>query len=83
MTKTEINLRPLLPLDRISAALVAQTASHFEARLTIEQEGMVLNLKSMLGLLSQPDFGDGIATLVANGEDEKEASEAILSLFRK
>ena len=83
MTKTEIDLRPLLPLDRISAALLAQTASHFEARVTLEREGMVLNLKSMLGLLSQPSFGDGKATLVVDGEDEQEATQAILSICRR
>ena len=83
MIKTEIDLLPMIPLDRISAALLAQTASHFEARLMLEKEGMVLNLKSMLGLLSQPNFGDGKMILTADGEDEKEATDAILSIFRK
>jgi len=83
MTKTEIDLSPFIPFDRISAALLAQTASHFESRITIEQESMVLNLKSMLGLLSRPYFGDGKAILVADGNDEHEAIQAILSICRK
>lgn len=83
MIKTEIDLQPLLPLDRISAALVAQTASHFESRLTLECESMVLNLKSMLGLLSHPFLEEGRAILVAEGEDEKKAVESILAIFQK
>jgi phosphotransferase system HPr (HPr) family protein len=83
MKKIEIDMRPLLPLDRVSAALLAQTASHFEARVTLEREGMLLNLKSMLGLLSQPSFGDGTVMLVVDGEDENEAADAILSICRK
>ena len=83
MIKTTINLKPMLPMDRVSAALLAQTSSHFESRLTLEKESIVLNLKSMLGLLSQPSFGDGMATLVADGEDEKEATKAILDIIQK
>ena len=83
MMKSPIDLKPLLPLNRVSAALLAQTASRFESRLTLEREGMVLNLKSMLGLLSQPDLGDGDALLVADGRDEKEATEAIIDICRK
>ena len=83
MLKTIVDLRPILPLDRVSAALLAQTSSHFEARLTLEKEGIVINLKSMLGLLSQPNLGDGKMTLIADGEDEKEATEAILTICRK
>ncbi len=83
MIKTLVDLKPFVPLDRVSAALIAQTASHFESRLTMEKEGMVLNLKSMLGLLSQPFFGDEHTSLVADGPDEKEATEALLAIFQK
>ena len=83
MTRTEIDLNPLLPMGRISATLLAQTASRFESRITLEQESMVLNLKSMLGLLSRLSFGDGRAVLVADGIDELEATQAILAICRK
>ena len=82
MMKTEIDLSALFPLNRINAAQLAQTASHFEARLTLEREGIVLNLKSMLGLLSQPNLGDGKMILVADGEDEAEATAALISICK-
>lgn len=82
MIKKQLILKPLLPFDRVSAALVAHTASRFESMLTFEKESFILNAKSMLGLLSQTSFGDGICELVADGADEKEAVEALLALFR-
>jgi len=82
MMKTEFNLQSLLPFDRVSAALLAQTASHFESLLTLEREGVVLNAKSMLGLLSHHSFGDGFFYLVAEGIDEQEATQALLQLIR-
>ena len=82
MKKMEIDMRPLLPLNRVSAALLAQTSSRFESRITLEKDSIVLNMKSMLGLLSQPDFGNGSVMLVADGEDEDAAIEAILAICR-
>lgn len=82
MMKTEFNVKPLLPFDRVSAALLAHTASRFECLLTLERESMVLNAKSMLGLLSQQSFGDGMFTLIADGVDEQEATQALLDLIR-
>ena len=43
---------------------------------------MVLNAKSMLGLLSLHSFGDGLFTLVADGEDEQAAVDSLLELIR-
>lgn len=82
MIKTEFHLQSLLPFDRVSAALLAKTASLFESRITLEKEGVVLNAKSMLGLLSQLSFGDGVFTLIVDGEDEQKASQALLDLIR-
>lgn len=82
MMKTPCNLRAFLPFDRAGAAKLAQAASRFESRLTLERDGMVLNAKSMLGLLSQPDLGDGNVFLVADGEDEQTATETLMALFR-
>ena len=82
MKKIEIDMTPLLPLNRVSAALLAQTSTRFESRITLEKDSIVLNMKSMLGLLSQPDFGNGSVMLVADGEDEDAAIESILSICR-
>lgn len=81
MIKATYPLQSFLPFDRVGAALLAQTASRFECRLTLERDHMVLNAKSMLGLLSHHAFGDGVFTLVADGEDEQAAVTSLLELI--
>ncbi len=82
MMKVPFDLQPLLPFDRVSAALLAQTASRFEANLMLERDRVLLNAKSMLGLLSHHSFGDGSFTLVADGVDEQAAVDALMDLIK-
>ncbi len=78
MIRTPINLEPLLPFTRVLAAKLATVGGHFECSLTLEQEGLAVNLKSMLGMLSQTMKPSPDITLVASGTDEKAATKAIL-----
>jgi phosphotransferase system HPr (HPr) family protein len=78
MIRTELDLRPIMPFTRATAARLAAAAGRFDCRLTLECEGLVLNMKSMLGLLSQAKLPEGKATLVADGADEAAATRAVL-----
>ena len=78
MIRTELDLQPIMPFTRATAARLASAASRFDSRLTLECEGLVLNMKSMLGLLSQTKLPQGKATLVAEGTDEQAATQAVL-----
>lgn len=78
MIRTPINLGPLLPFTRVLAAKLATVGGHFECSLSLEQEGLAVNLKSMLGMLSQTMKASPDIALVASGADEKEATQAIL-----
>ena len=80
MIESDIDLKRLLPFTRATAAKLAQTASRFSCRLTLECEGKVINAKSMLGLLSLPPELPVSLSLVADGEDEKQATEAMLKM---
>lgn len=82
MIESDIDLKRLLPFTRATAAKLAQTASRFSCRLTLECEGKVINAKSMLGLLSLPPELPIRLSLVADGEDEKAATEAMLAMCR-
>ncbi|MEG2604154.1 MAG: HPr family phosphocarrier protein [Clostridia bacterium] len=75
--KTAVHYRGEMPIGRQQAARIAQVASHFQSVLTLERDGVVLNAKSMLGLLSQSLPKDGEMFLVAEGSDEREATEAV------
>lgn len=79
MIRTELDLQPIMPFTRTTAARLAAAASRYECRLTLECEGLVLNMKSMLGLLSQARLPNGKATLVADGSDEDAATRAVLA----
>ena len=83
MIRTELDLQPIMPFTRVTAARLAAAAGKFESRLTLECEGLVLNMKSMLGLLSQAKLPNGRATLVADGEDEAAATQAVLTAVQE
>ena len=70
-------------IGRERAALIASTASRFQSTLTLERDGIVLNLKSMIGLLSQTIPKDGLIWVVADGVDEQAATDAVMSVLTK
>ncbi len=83
MIRTRIDLKPLLPFTRVLAAELATIGGHYECSVTLEQDGLAVNLKSMLGMLSQTMKPSADITLVADGVDEKEATQALLTAIRE
>lgn len=69
------------PLTRGTAAGLVHLAQGFVSSLTVEQADKVVNLKSMLGLLSLGASLDLPMTVVADGEDEENAIQAIQALM--
>lgn len=63
------------------AALLVQTASRFKSKIFIEKDSDRINGKSIMGIIT---LGAGYGTnlkLMADGEDESDAVEAIGRLF--
>jgi len=63
------------------AAMIVQTASKFKSRLFLEKNSMRINAKSIMGIIT---LGAGFETeikIIAEGEDEVAAAEAIERLF--
>lgn len=83
MIKESINLKPILPMKRDTAASIATLASRYDCTFTIEARNMILNAKSMLGLLSMSLPEDGQVSLSADGSDEAAAITAMGDLIRK
>ena len=81
MIRTELRLPNKEALQRRTAAQLVQVASRFESRIMIEHRDKTVNAKSMLGLLSlgSEAAAEGMI-LVAEGQDEKEAAQAVLQL---
>lgn len=86
MTKLPVDLKPLLPIDRETAMRLADAASRHACMLTLESKSAVLNLKSMIGLLSQAIPSDGRMMLCASGDGAEraaaEVAEVIAALSR-
>ncbi len=74
-----LDLSRCLPFTRESATRLAKTADQFVSAITLERDGMTLNLKSTLGLLSQTLPTDGHVTLVCDGVDEAAAVDALVA----
>lgn len=83
MIRKSINLLPILPMKRQSAASIATLASRFDCTFTLEAHNVILNAKSMLGLLSMTLPENGDVVLCADGSDEEEAIRMMSELIRK
>ena len=81
MIKVPVELTSYLPIQRETAMQIANAACKYESTMTLERDGIVLNLKSMIGLLSQSIPKDGKMVLVVDGEDEQAAAQAVLKII--
>ncbi len=81
MIRKEVALPGHEALQRRTAAQLVQVASRFDARIMIEHQSKVINAKSMLGLLSLGSVTEGKLYLVADGDDEQKAVNAIVHLL--
>lgn len=63
------------------ATLIVQTASAFQSKVFIEKDGVEINAKSIMGILTLGAGYNVELTIAANGEDETEVVEALAKLF--
>lgn len=64
------------------AAMIVQTASKFKSKIYLQKGDDRINAKSIMGIIT---LGAGFETeilIIADGEDEQEAVEAIDRLFQ-
>ena len=73
--ETGIHARP--------ATILVQTASKFSSDVTLQYEGKSVNLKSIMGVMSLGVGQNADVTISAEGQDEKEAIEAIADTMSK
>ncbi len=65
------------------AARFVQQASEYQSQLTIEQNGRVANMKSIMGVMSMaPACGEQLL-MKAEGSDAEEALKALASLVEE
>ncbi|MCY9806709.1 phosphocarrier protein HPr [Lentilactobacillus senioris] len=75
IAETGIHARP--------ATLLVQTASKFNSDITLQYQDKSVNLKSIMGVMSLGVGQNAEVTITADGDDEKDAIEAISETMQK
>ena len=65
------------------ATLIAQLANKFTSEITLEKDSIVINAKSIMGVITMAVGYNTTLTLKVEGPDESEAASAIEDLFEK
>ena len=75
IAETGIHARP--------ATLLVQAASKFGSDINLEYNGKSVNLKSIIGVMSLGVGQNADVTITAEGDDEKDALDAIADTMKK
>lgn len=81
MTEKLLTVRNRAGIHARPAALIAQTANKFTSEVLMEKDGTVVNAKSIMGVITMAAGYNTTLTVKASGADEKEAVEALNTLF--
>ena len=81
MEKIDIKIEHSVGLHARPASLFVQTASKYRSDISITYDGETKNAKSILGVLSLGVGKDSQITIIAEGEDETDAIEALSELI--
>lgn len=81
MIKKEVTIQNETGLHARPASLFVQTAVKHTSNIKIAKDGRSFDAKSMLGVLSLGANKGTVITIEADGDDEKEAVEALSNLL--
>ena len=83
MEKREFHIIAETGIHARPATLLVQTASKFGSDIKLEYNGKTVNLKSIMGVMSLGVGQGADVTVTAEGDDAKEAIEAIADTMKK
>lgn len=81
MTQRDIEIRNKLGLHARAAAKLVHTAARFKSDLKIRKGDEEVDAKSILGILLLAAGRGAVVTVKADGEDERDALDAIEQLI--
>jgi phosphocarrier protein len=81
MIQQEVVVSNPLGIHARPAALIAQMSSKFSAEIWLEKDGMSANAKSIMNVMMLAAACKSKVIIRAQGAEEKQAVEAIVSLF--
>ena len=83
MEKREFHIVAETGIHARPATLLVQAASKFNSDINLEYNGKSVNLKSIMGVMSLGVCQGADVTITADGDDAKEAIEAIADTMKK
>jgi phosphocarrier protein HPr len=83
MIKEKITVRNKKGIHTRPAAVLVKTAAKFSSNFTILKDGMEINGKSIIGVMSLAAEEGAELTVCVEGEDERDAFEAIRNVFER
>ena len=83
MVEREVTIMNRSGLHTRPAALLVKTAAKFKADLFILKDGMEINGKSIIGVMTLAAEQGSKLTLQFTGEDEQAAADAVVDLFKR
>lgn len=83
MVEREVIIRNRAGLHTRPAALLVKTAAQFKSDFYIYKDGMEINGKSIIGVMTLAAEQGAKLILRFNGEDEEEAARAVVDLFER
>lgn len=81
MVERRLVIKNKLGLHARPAALFVETASRYDANVTINKDGLEVNGKSIMGVLMLAAEKGSEITLRTEGRDEEEVSQALTDLL--
>ncbi|HNT97248.1 MAG TPA: HPr family phosphocarrier protein [Elusimicrobiales bacterium] len=83
MTRKDLKVVNTLGIHARPAGMIANTAGRFQSDVKMIKDGMEVNAKSIMGIMTLAAGRNTVITLVASGPDEKEAAAALEDLFNR
>ena len=81
MTQKEVTIKNRAGIHARPAALIVQTANEYGCEIFMEKDGNQINAKSIMGIITLGAAYNTCLTVIAEGDDEVQAVEAIVHLF--
>jgi phosphocarrier protein len=83
MKNKKIRIKNRAGIHARPAALLVQTANSFDSQIYLEKDSERINGKSIMGIITLGATYNSEINIVAEGEDEDQAVDAIAKLFEK
>lgn len=81
MIKRDITIINELGIHARPAGMIANTSSRFACDIKLVKDGMEVNAKSIMGIMTLAAGKGTVIEVTAKGKDEAEAVEALAAIF--